>query len=164
MLIFSQAWTPTACYEWEKTSPTHQCNEPLIEEWSIHGLWPTKNGTLGPFFCNASLHFNLNALDPLVEELELKWIDVHKNAKSHEFWRHEWEKHGTCSVDLESLNTEKKYFQKGLDLFNKYNMKYIFGNANILPNKQYFLQDYLDNAHKILHTNVYIECVTNKVS
>ncbi|XP_011502719.1 PREDICTED: ribonuclease Oy-like [Ceratosolen solmsi marchali] len=162
MLIFTQAWSPTSCYEWEKKSPSHQCNLPPYEEWYIHGLWPTKNGTLGPFFCNRSLPFDFNALHSIREQLELKWINIYKDDKPYRLWQHEWEKHGTCSVDLKSLNTEKKYFKKGLELLNKYDMKYIFNNVNILPNQKYFLQEYLDSIHKILGKNAYLECITNK--
>ncbi|XP_001599358.2 ribonuclease Oy [Nasonia vitripennis] len=161
MLIFTQAWPMTSCYEWEEKSPSHKCNLPPDEEWSIHGLWPTKNGTMGPFFCNRTMHFNLAALESLRAQLEVKWIDVHKGAKPHEFWRHEWEKHGTCSVDLEVVNTEKKYFQKGLDLLDQYDMKHVLGKANIVPNGKYHLQDYLDGVRKILGKNAQVECVRN---
>lgn len=163
MLIFSQAWPMTNCYEWEEISPSHQCNLPPDEEWSIHGLWPTRNGTMGPFFCNKTMHFDLAALDSLRAQLEVKWIDVHKGAKPHEFWRHEWEKHGTCSVDLEAVSSEKKYFKKGLDLLDQYDMKHVLGKASIVPNGKYHLQDYLDGVRKILGKNAQVECVRNTV-
>uniref|UniRef100_A0A8C5S849 Uncharacterized protein n=1 Tax=Laticauda laticaudata TaxID=8630 RepID=A0A8C5S849_LATLA len=31
--------------------------------------------------------------------------------------KHEWEKHGTCAAELEALNSQKKYFQKTLELY-----------------------------------------------
>lgn len=134
------------------------------DEWSIHGLWPTKNKTLGPFYCNNSLHFDMSALEKLRNELEIKWIDVHKGCKPHEFWRHEWEKHGTCSVDLVPTNTEAKYFKKGLDLYDSYDMKHVLAKANILPNQTYLLQDYLNGVKKVLGINAYVECLKNSVS
>lgn len=163
LLIFTQAWPPTSCYEWEDKSPSHQCNLPPNEEWSIHGLWPEKIHTMGPFFCNSSLHFDLKALEPIRSQLEVKWIDVHKGAKPHEFWRHEWEKHGTCSVDIDSMSNEVKYFKKGLDLLDQYDMKHVLGKANIVPYQKYKLQDYLDGVRKILGVDAYVECVKNSV-
>ncbi|KAJ8676756.1 hypothetical protein QAD02_012543, partial [Eretmocerus hayati] len=159
MFIFSQVWPPVSCYDWKQKSPSHKCNMPPFEEWSIHGLWPTKKHTLGPFYCNSSLPFNYDALDSLKAQLEVKWIDVHKGSKPHEFWRHEWEKHGTCSVDIENINTEKKYFQKALDLHDKYNLKDVLDKANILVNQKYKLQDYLDGLQKVLKKTAFVGCI-----
>ena len=41
------------------------------------------------------------------------WTNVHANTKRFGFWKHEWEKHGTCAVDNPQLDTELKYFRKG---------------------------------------------------
>ena len=164
LLIFTQAWPPTNCYEWEEKSPNHQCNLPPNEEWSIHGLWPTQNHTMGPFYCNSSLHFDLQALEQLRSQLEIKWIDVHKGSKPFEFWRHEWEKHGTCSIDIADISNEKKYFKKGLDLLDRYDMKGVLEKAGIVLDGSYLLQDYLDGVRKILGKNAYVECKKNLVS
>lgn len=31
--------------------------------------------------------------------------------------KHEWEKHGTCAAQLDALDSQRKYFGKGLDLY-----------------------------------------------
>jgi len=36
--------------------------------------------------------------------------------------KHEWEKHGTCSMTLPSLNSELKYFSAGLNLSLEFNL------------------------------------------
>ncbi len=46
-------------------------------------------------------------------QLEAHWTNVHKNAEEFDFWRHEWEKHGTCAMNNYKLDTELKYFQMG---------------------------------------------------
>uniref|UniRef100_A0A8D0G708 Uncharacterized protein n=1 Tax=Sphenodon punctatus TaxID=8508 RepID=A0A8D0G708_SPHPU len=33
--------------------------------------------------------------------------------------KHEWEKHGTCAATVEPLNSQKKYFGKTLELYEK---------------------------------------------
>ena len=47
--------------------------------------------------------------------------------------KHEWNKHGTCSCEL---NTQSKYFGKGLDLYeNGLNFGDILKNADIRPSQ-----------------------------
>lgn len=163
MLIFTQAWTPTSCFEWKDKSPSNKCNLPPEEEWSIHGLWPTRNHTMGPFFCNKTAKFDIGALKSLMAELERKWIDIHLNSKHNEFWKHEWEKHGTCSMDIPELRTEKLYFQKALQMLDIYDMKHVLTKAGIVTNQSYRFQNFLDAVQKILGKNAYVECVRNPV-
>lgn len=163
VLIFTQSWPQSKCFEWEEESTSHKCNLPTDEEWIIHGIWPSKDHTMGPFYCNRSLHFDINALNPLKDELHTKWMDVHKGVTPGDFWRHEWEKHGTCAVSIESVNSEIKYFKKGLDLLDEYDMKAVLAKANILPGQQYSVQQLLDAVKEILDTNGFVECIQNKV-
>ena len=40
--------------------------------------------------------------------------------------KHEWDKHGTCAASLPALNSEHKYFAKGLEFNRKWNLtKYV---------------------------------------
>lgn len=82
--------------------------------WTIHGVWPSlKSGPHGPFNCDNKYPFNPSSLDPIMDKLNAQWTDVHKNARKDDFWRHEWTKHGTCAMQLESMSNELKYFSKG---------------------------------------------------
>jgi ribonuclease T2 len=54
------------------------------------------------------------SLDPIREKLKKQWPDVHTNGPKDDFWKHEWSKHGTCAMQLQDLNTELKYFSKGI--------------------------------------------------
>ncbi|XP_015173495.1 PREDICTED: ribonuclease Oy [Polistes dominula] len=162
VLIFTQHWPQTVCYVWKEKSESHACALPKNDEWSIHGIWPTKYHTVGPNFCNQSLPFNASALDPIKSELEEKWIDVENMNDTYSFWRHEWIKHGTCAAILPELNTEFKYFQKGLELLNIYDMKDVLGKCNILPGSSYAVQDIFNAIKKIVGTTPEIGCVHNK--
>ncbi|XP_054261825.1 ribonuclease Oy-like [Macrosteles quadrilineatus] len=135
LLIFTQRWPNTVCMEWEETSPTnHTCALPKQKDiWTIHGIWPTKLGTIGPSFCNSSLHFNASQLAPIMNNLTEYWIDVEIPEPANSFWRHEWRKHGTCSASVPQLSTEIGYFQTGLDLLQKFNMKGVLGKASVYP-------------------------------
>ena len=83
------------------------------KQWTVHGIWPTKNFTIGPLYCNRSIHFDFDTLKPILDDLELHWTNVRANTELDNFWQHEWEKHGTCAMQLEVVNNEYKYFNKG---------------------------------------------------
>ena len=36
------------------------------------------------------------------------WTNVHANTPEDGFWRHEWEKHGTCAMQLPPMDSELK--------------------------------------------------------
>ena len=80
--------------------------------WTVHGIWPTKDKTMGPFHCS-NVKFDEAKIQPILEDLKQHWTNVRKNTETYNFWEHEWTKHGTCAIQLESLNDELKYFQQG---------------------------------------------------
>lgn len=66
------------------------------EEWSIHGWWPEYNKSSWPQFCNSSRfkEFNGEAIANIRAGLDKYWFSC--GGDDLEFWRHEWDKHGTC--------------------------------------------------------------------
>lgn len=164
VLIFTQHWPQTVCYTWKETFLNHTCRLPVDDEWTIHGIWPTQMGKLGPEFCNKTLPFQATALQPIEDQLNIKWIDVENGTKPYSFWKHEWEKHGTCAAILNDVNTEIKYFTKGLELLNQYDMKHVLAKANIIPGQGYLVQTILDGVAKVLGKRCQVECVINPVS
>ena len=163
-MIFTQHWPPTVCFLWKEKNETHKCSLPRDEEWTIHGVWPTAFHTRGPAFCNAELHFDITALEVLRKELEVNWIDVQNGTKPYSFWKHEWEKHGTCANSIPSMNNITKYFQSGLNFLNEYDMKHVLAKASILPGKNYTVENLLNGVKKVLGVNSQVECVQNPVS
>lgn len=82
-------------------------------EWSIHGLWPQYSNNSYPSFCK-KVEFDPSKLDSIRKELEEKWHSYEK-SKDNDFWKHEWEKHGSCMfIEMDELD----YFKKTLELFN----------------------------------------------
>lgn len=71
--------------------------------FSIHGLWPQWDGGQ---FCSAQI-FNVNALTNIKDDLEEFWPScpelartarpASRGANNERFWKHEWDKHGSCS-------------------------------------------------------------------
>ena len=87
----------------------------LIKEgdnkWSIHGLGPQNTPTDYPTFCKR-VTFNINVLNPIIKELEENWYST--KEKDEAFWKHEWEKHGSCVfTNISQFN----YFNITLKLF-----------------------------------------------
>ncbi|KYN17096.1 Ribonuclease Oy, partial [Trachymyrmex cornetzi] len=165
VLIFTQRWPLTVCFEWENRSrlnSTHSCVLPKRTEWTIHGIWPTKYNEMGPQFCNRSLSFDSKALAPIEGALKENWIDIHNESKPYSFWKHEWDKHGTCAISVRDLNNELKYFQTGLKLLDKYNMIDVLAKANILPGNKYTVQNYLTGIQRILNKRGQVMCVVDK--
>ena len=76
--------------------------------------------------CNA---FELAAMYSFLEfrNSEEKSIDIACMSTGNSrilavFREHEWDKHGTCSLNLDALNSELKYFTKGLELATQFDL------------------------------------------
>lgn len=134
ILIFTQQWPVTTCYHWREEDKTHPCALPNRKEfWTIHGIWPTKLGHIGPNFCNKSSKFNVDQLAQIKENLELYWPDIDGDSSYDWLWKHEWIKHGTCAAVLENLNNELKYFSQGLAWRSRYLISNMLGASGIHP-------------------------------
>jgi len=90
--------------------PGGQCWELALNQckgsdvWTLHGLWAEwANGCSGPAF-------DVTLLEPIRDQLESLWPSCFGET-TEEFWRHEWQKHGTCSG-----MSQLEYFQKALNL------------------------------------------------
>jgi ribonuclease I len=86
----------------------------LIEEdnnYSIHGLWPQYNKNKYPTYCKKVI-FSLETLNPIMDKLNKYWYS--KTNDNPHFWKHEYEKHGSCMfLDM----TELEYFTKTIELY-----------------------------------------------
>lgn len=89
----------------------------LIKEddecFSIHGLWPQYDEHTYPTFCH-KVDFTLEALQPIMGQLKNNWYS--NRGPDETFWKHEYEKHGSC---VYTPMTEFTYFQTTLDLFDQ---------------------------------------------
>lgn len=83
------------------------------EQWSIHGLWPQYDNNNYPTYCR-HVEFDYNALQPILGELEKYWYSNRGTLGDEDFWKHEWEKHGSCMfTDMD----EFEYFAHALSLY-----------------------------------------------
>jgi len=158
-LLFAQVWPISGCIKWEERSDDNTCSLPNRKQWTVHGIWPTKNFTIGPLYCNRSVHFDFDTLKPILNDLELHWTNVRANTELDNFWQHEWEKHGTCAMQLEVVNNEYKYFNKGLELNQKFPISQYLTEADILPGGLYRTEEIIDAVkNNIQGKNPALEC------
>ena len=68
------------------------------DEWSVHGVWPTRFGEINPNFCNSSWTYNHDQMKDIMGEMSRYWPDVEMRHVVDSLWDHEWTKHGTCAV------------------------------------------------------------------
>ncbi len=82
-------------------------------QWSIHGLWPQYNDDKYPTYCK-NVEFNYEVLQPILAELEKYWNSNRGTLGDEDFWKHEWQKHGSCMF---TEMTEFEYFAHALSLY-----------------------------------------------
>ncbi|XP_020295007.1 ribonuclease Oy [Pseudomyrmex gracilis] len=162
ILIFTQRWPLTACFVWKENSADHTCSLPKHDEWTIHGIWPTKYHTLGPQYCNKSLPFNTDAIAPLESQLKENWLDIQNGSDPYAFWKHEWNKHGTCAISVKGISNEFDYFKEGLDLLQTYNMIDVLAKANVLPGEKYAVDQIMAAVEKILGKTSQVMCAKDR--
>lgn len=160
MLIFTQQWPITSCYDWEKKGKSHKCLLPSeIEFWTIHGIWPTRKGEIGPNFCNKSAEFDVDKLQPIMDDLEEYWPNIHNDSEEDSLWKHEWLKHGTCALELPDLNNEVKYFDKGINWRQEYLISDMLGHYGIHPGSNNTVVNIHQAIVSTLDKNPSIHCI-----
>ncbi|XP_054781440.1 ribonuclease MC-like [Prosopis cineraria] len=89
---------------------------PKHQNFTIHGLWPQLNIGVSPLSCSTTDQMTNKILSKFKEELLDYWPNLNSAKdfeKSKWFWRHEWNKHGSCSSNK---FTPDKYLRISLDL------------------------------------------------
>jgi ribonuclease I len=113
------------------------CESPDINkksEWTLHGLWPSKQKGQGPFDClNETLNYSFFS-ENLNSQLSLNWPSLLSSNTDYGFQNHEWMKHGTCfnvcQYKVEKNKHQSFYMQTALDLREKYNPSKFFPSNN----------------------------------
>ncbi|XP_048699979.1 ribonuclease T2 isoform X2 [Caretta caretta] len=141
-LFLVHHWPVTVCKMSE-----NDCKDPP-QYWTIHGLWPDKVDE-----CNRTWHFNVTEIKDLLPDMRHYWPDIlHSSPNRTQFWKHEWEKHGTCAATVEPLNSQKKYFGRTLDLYQKLDLNSCLLKVGIKPSSTYYQRSLAfkssDDSHK----------------
>lgn len=164
LFIFTQWWPQTQCYEDVKNKT---CVPSGISKWTIHGLWPTVGTEHLPVYCNKSWPFDEESIEDLKPELVLQWPSYSTPDDYAAFWKHEWEKHGTCATSLSFLSSEHKYFEVSLSLNIKYDIfKALNQGGRITPtsDKVYQVKDIEVALFKVFKVHPTVYCLPVKPS
>ncbi|XP_031101340.1 extracellular ribonuclease LE-like [Ipomoea triloba] len=97
--------------------------------FSIHGLWPTLLNGTWPEYCNPNTLHDESKISDLIERLQSEWPTIScPSSNGSKFWKHEWEKHGTCSI-----LDQYAYFESTLNIKDRVNFLQVLENAGIKP-------------------------------
>lgn len=118
--VLSINWPFTVC-----VNATKSCIRPLPNRWTIHGLWP--NGLDNSMISDCtSEKYDSNQIRMLKTRMDEQWLSVKKSGNDA-FWKHEWQKHGTCATGYSQYD----YFNKTLSLFERYDVNRMLKNNGI---------------------------------
>ncbi|XP_060473083.2 ribonuclease T2 isoform X1 [Panthera onca] len=156
-LIMVHHWPVTVCKEVGK-----DCRDPP-DYWTIHGLWQALSVIPMPDKaeeCNRSWHFNFQEIKDLLPEMKMYWPDVLHPLNHSHFWQHEWEKHGTCAAQVDTLNSQKRYFEGGLDLYQRLALNSMLQKLGIKPSINYYqISDIKDALASIYGVIPKVQCL-----
>ncbi|OQR76678.1 ribonuclease DdI-like [Tropilaelaps mercedesae] len=124
--VFSQQTSVGYCI-----GHSHCVDEHQRSFWTIHGLWPS-NDTTWPEMCNLTVKFNSSILDPIRVDLDLYWPSL-TSSNSLRFWRHEWQKHGSCAMQVAPVAGVLNYFNTTINLTRTYNVTKFLLDEEIVP-------------------------------
>ena len=142
--VFTRSWIPSFC----KFNNQSICNNNYsnYDKFTIHGLWPNWNNNSWPQYCN-NRTIDIEMLNSIMPDMSMHWSD--DGNPSMKLWNHEWNKHGTCSLDNLYVNTSNDYFSNALWINMRLNSKYALDSNNILPSYNYpYTKLYLENIFR----------------
>lgn len=96
--------------------------------FTMHGLWPERNDGNYPCTCTDQT-FDVSKVKSIEDELNTYWPSL--NGPSDSFWKHEYEKHGTCAEDV--FPDEFSFFNGTLALRAQYDAVTALAAAGLRP-------------------------------
>lgn len=140
------------------------CKLPKSNNWTIHGLWP--QGTHGSMsFCGKQKYKPWLLESRARERMKEKWPTFNLRYKDENFWRHEFDKHGTCVTRHSSIGTLTEYFMKILEIHDQHNVAEILEGAKVFPgDHEYEVRRIRQALQGHFKANVRLMCHSPKVN
>ncbi|KAL5280501.1 RNaseX25 family protein [Megaselia abdita] len=161
VIVFTQQWVLTYCHIFRLTNETHKCNlQTLLPEqyWKVHGIWPTKVGTMGPNDCKY-VNFTIDRFNREGRHyLEKMWTHIDAKNTSEQLWKNEWMKHGSCSLEIEQLQDQYYYLAQGMAWWRDFQLYRILEEQGVLPGAEYPLGNITGAIKKTIGKEVDTRC------
>ncbi|KAJ4847620.1 hypothetical protein Tsubulata_002726 [Turnera subulata] len=143
-------WPPGYC-----ATTGVQCvlERPKNSYFTIHGLWPMKNGKGEVVNCNGKPFSGDQIYD---RDLMEKYWPNFVSFDFDRFWKHEWNKHGKCTGWSQS-----DYFRITLQRFLDYNVLAHLQGAGIQPSDQYKVK-VNDISNALSNLNPQLKCARSE--
>nr|QYF06679.1 S-RNase 5 [Solanum tuberosum] len=133
-------WPATFCH-------TRHCFK-IPNNFTIHGLWPDNKSTRLNF-CSTYPLFNKITDDVKKDALEYNWPNLTTtefvSKKYQIFWGKEYNKHGTCCLDLFN---QDQYFDLAIELKDMFDLLKILGMNGITPGTSHLTSPKIQTAIK----------------
>ena len=153
-------WPQSSCEYVNATHQHHTCIIPeAVKGWILHGLWPSVDKGNQPFYCEP-WKFDEDKIRDLEGDLEIFWANIYAETTPQSFWKHEYEKHGTCAASVKGFETEHDFFQKALELRTKYDVMKVLNENKIIPSSDssYQFSDIENALQTGFNVKVCFEC------
>ncbi|CAH8824167.1 unnamed protein product [Trichobilharzia szidati] len=153
-LVLSLTWPPTFCSKAECKLP------PRMNDFNIHGLWPSVWPGRQPTNCSAHPAFDIDKLSDLRGQLDSEWVNLMDYQNPIPFWEHEWYKHGQCATEDSLISDELGYFNTSLILKDKIDLLDKLNAFGIQPVNDQLLgrSTLLKALHEAYNVRVLITC------
>ncbi|CAI5450847.1 unnamed protein product [Caenorhabditis angaria] len=144
-LMFTTIY-PTAVCRADDDSVPDSCEIPKgTPQWTIHGLWPNyENGSYPQFCPGTPSRFDENLIKPIEPKLLAVWPNLFPHKSIQSFWKHEYEKHGTCAQSDERYKNELLYFSNSIKAYETFNIASAL--SSIGPSDKLITKEQLHNA------------------
>ncbi|KAK0411932.1 hypothetical protein QR680_005927 [Steinernema hermaphroditum] len=156
---------PTAICRADNEARSDSCKIPGDSDpWTLHGLWPSSRTRKDIEFCTKD-KFDERGVKSIWKRLQEVWPNLLAGKGATSFWKHEFEKHGTCA--LPELKDELGYFNTSIQLHERFNIDQALQDGGIKQSeeKRYSLGDIRGVAESRLgKQRLQLHCVHDKDS
>ncbi|XP_006347247.1 ribonuclease S-F11-like [Solanum tuberosum] len=144
-------WPPSFCH-------ANSCQRIVPKNFTIHGLWPDKEGPQLLKYCKPKLKYNYFS-DKMLNDLDKHWIqlkvDQASALKDQRAWKYQYLKHGSCCQKIYNQNT---YFSLALHLKDRFDLLRTLQIHRIVPGSSYTFEEIVDAVKTVTQMDPDIKC------
>nr|CAH8822223.1 unnamed protein product [Trichobilharzia regenti] len=131
-----------------------------MNDFNIHGLWPSVWPGKQPTNCSAHPNFDIDKLWDIRGQLDSEWVNLKDYQNPIPFWEHEWYKHGQCATEDSLISDELGYFNTSLILRDKIDLLNTLNTYGIQPANNQLLGriELLNTLRQAYNARVLVTC------